>query len=156
MPHRIQSYDEAVEADAIRSSNKLYNWELMDYNPQTGGKCPSCIDLIDEYTSIILSDVNHQMLDNPKFSGIYTIFAGYFDIYARFEIYGCKHCLNKALLDFGSDLDLEDSERDHDYTRELKNQRMHHEHHRSRKNSKTSKKNKPISRNKKYRDVSVV
>jgi hypothetical protein len=72
------------------------------------------------------------------------------------DIYGCKSCMNEALLDFGTDINLEEYDRGYDYTRELNNQRLHYAHHRSRKNNKANKKNKPISRNKKYQDVRVV
>ena len=147
--------------DAVKGINTLDNSDLMDYAYHCHGTydCLSCRSIIEEcWIFYKASDYDNyaikKKLNDPKYFGVIIDFDGYWDIF--FVSLGCKRCLNKALLDFGSDLELEETERDHDYTREHKNQRLHYAHHGSHKNSKASKKNKPISRNKKYRDVSVI
>ena len=156
--------DECVAAmHAVRGITNLSE-ALLDYtyNIHCNQSCNSCKDLIREYIDHVYAGRNGadayetcKKLTHPKFRGITSWYDDYLgDV--SYDIMGCKRCMNEALLDFSSDLELEDSDRDHDYSRELKNQRLHYAHHGSHKNSKASKKNKPISRNKKYRDVTVV
>ena len=154
-----------VDINAIRGLVSLSSPSLMEYNKYNYGtyNCSSCRRLIDEYCYLRTeysynSDVMNTCRSNLASSKFMTIRAMFNDYLGDFEadIYGCKSCMNEALLDFGTDLNLEECGRDHEYIRELKNQRPHYAHHGSNKNSKTNKKNKPISRNKKYRDVSVV
>jgi len=157
-------------SSAIKGINTLNNSDLMDYAYYYHGTydCLSCRSIIKEcydfyrafdHDNYTFFNTIMKKLNDPKYFGVFLNFDEYLDAYwdnVFFDIRGCKRCLNKALLDFGSDLELEETERDQDYTREHKNQRLHYAHHGSHKNSKASKKNKPISRNKKYRDVSVV
>ncbi len=153
------------DINAIRGLVSLSSPSLMEYNKYNYGtyNCSSCRRLIDEYHYLRteyscnseVMDTCRSILESSKFMTIRAMFNDYLGDFEA-DIYGCKSCMNEALLDFGTDLDLEDSERDHDYTRELKNLRLHYAHHGSNKNSKANKKNKPISRHKKYRDVSVV
>lgn len=159
-------YDYFTEeaARAVRGLNCLKNVQLQDYNKHVHGNydCYSCHLLFVEYDSILRRSLfDHsieaaQKLEDPKFLGISAMFnlcLGDYDI----QIYGCKHCMNRSLLDFGSDLEVEDLDRSADYDRELKNQHMHHDHHGSRKNGKNGKNGRrPVSRGKKYRDVTVV
>jgi hypothetical protein len=146
-----------VPLDDIRGISNVYDWGLMDITGHCFRGCSSCNRIIREYVDLVYAYRNGapasetiEKLRNPKFGGVINWYDDYLEK-ETYDIRGCKRCLNEVLLAFGSDLDLEDSDRDLDYCREVKNQRLHYPHHGSRKNGK-----KPISRNKKYRDVCVV
>lgn len=150
------SYLDQVDA-AVRGVTSLKHEELMDYKYHTHGtySCMACRALTDEYHEL---PAGSSLLLHPKFFGVRV----WYDDYQGcdfVETIGCKRCMNESLLDFGSDLELEDTDRDQHFSRTSNNQRLHYSHHGSHKHSKASKKNRPSPRNQKYGknfDVTVV